>query len=108
MKEGESEELVEQVVEIARQQVDPERLLDGEDESTVFPEDARHWVEVYTELVGFKQALIERLSDSSADLDTDHGQDEARGDRAILEMELARLQGRAGFWKKRLVELAGA
>jgi len=38
---------------------DPDRLLDGEDPRTRFVEDAAHWVSVYSELVMFKEKLVD-------------------------------------------------
>ena len=34
--------------------VEPERLLDGEDEQTTYADDAIHWTKVYRELLDFK------------------------------------------------------
>ena len=39
--------------------VEPERLLEGEDEHTAYVDDAVHWTKVYAELLDFKQSLLD-------------------------------------------------
>ena len=41
-----------QAEEAADKAVDPDRLLEGEDPSTTYLDDATHWVTVYSELLG--------------------------------------------------------
>ena len=102
-----SEEIIEQAAEIAREQVDPNRLLEGEDPSTEFIEDARHWLEVYEELIRFKGALIDKFEDRVQRFDKAEPLIEAAGDGALLELELQRFTKRAAFWRERLEALSG-
>lgn len=84
---------------------DPHRLLRGEDPHTEYADDARHWIAVYRELLGFKRDVLgkvrddmERISDSARSevLDTD---------LPLMEAEARRFEHRIDFWEKRLREL---
>src|ERR1700676_5796506 len=44
--------------EAALDAVEPERLLEGEDEHTAYVDDAVHWTKVYAELLDFKRSLM--------------------------------------------------
>jgi hypothetical protein len=84
--------------------MDPDRLLDGEDPSTTFLDDAKHWVHVYGELLEFKQNVVGEAETSADDL-PDAAQPEADADLTILEAERQRLERRYQFWQTRLGEL---
>src|SRR5258706_12816832 len=43
--------------------VNPDRLREGDDPDTVFASDARHWIAVYREMIGFNEELLGRLGD---------------------------------------------
>jgi hypothetical protein len=58
-----------------------ERLLPGEDPASVHPDDAAHWVTVYSELVGFLRA------------------------RGLVAVAVRRYERRLAFWWGRLREL---
>jgi hypothetical protein len=49
--------------EAALDAVEPERLLEGEDENTAYLDDAVHWVKVYVELLEAEAARFERRLD---------------------------------------------
>ena len=63
----------------ALEQVEPDRLLEGEDENTQHLDDAEHWVKVYVELLEFKRAVLATTeearrhhgADASAEVQTD-------------------------------------
>lgn len=80
---------------------DPHRLMEGEDPTTTFGEDARHWADVYTELVKFNQELLIaiRAVVGTGDLTGEHT-DNAR----LLEAHMKRLRYRQRFWQERLTE----
>jgi hypothetical protein len=80
-----------EAAELASQQADPERLMDGEDPETEELEDAEHWLNVYRELHAFKE----------------DAQDEAQADERLLELELARFENREQFWRARIADLEG-
>lgn len=101
-------EPVQEAAELAREQVDPERLMDGEDPSSDHPDDARHWLGVYQELFAFKTDLLAKLRTRLADMSTGAAQEEALSDERLLVLELERFRGRAEFWRRRLQELEGS
>ena len=87
-----------------RRAADPHRLMEGEDPDTTLPEDARHWADVYTELITFNQEILMamRAAAGTGDLpaeDTDNAQ--------LLEAHMERLRYRQAFWQGRLTEAAG-
>ena len=49
----------------AQKSVDPDRLIEGEDPGTRYVEDAAHWITVYSELVLFKERLVDSAGDES-------------------------------------------
>lgn len=38
-----------------------DRLLEGEDPESLLPQDTRHWISVYREMLAFKEDLLERV-----------------------------------------------
>ncbi len=87
--------------------VEPERLLDGEDEQTTYADDAIHWTKVYRELLEFKHSLLslaERHVDAMGD---DAGTEVKDTDLKVLKAEAARFERRLAFWQVRTRELSG-
>lgn len=85
--------------------VEPERLLEGEDEHTEYVDDAFHWTEVYAELLAFKQSLLDLAEQRVAALD-DAAESEVREtDLKVLAAEAARFRRRLAFWQRRVEEL---
>jgi hypothetical protein len=84
-----------------------DRLLPGEEEAHSTLEDASLWIDVYSELLHFKQAL---LADASAQADgMKHEQarrEVERTDAVVLRAEAERLARRLGFWRRRMDELS--
>jgi hypothetical protein len=84
---------------------DPHRRLPGEFD-TGHVDDARHWSQVYAELVAFKADLVAmveaKLRDASGD-----GRPELAQDLEILRAELGRLRARHEYWTHRVARLAG-
>jgi hypothetical protein len=39
-----------------------DRLLEGEDPESLRPQDTRHWISVYREMIAFKDDLLERVT----------------------------------------------
>lgn len=84
---------------------DPGRLLHGEDPTSTFPDDARHWRSVYTELLAFKHEVLE-LTRARVAAASDGAREELLGtDIPLLEAEAQRLIVRRDFWGRRLAEL---
>lgn len=90
---------------LERQETDGERLLAGEDPKSPYRDDAVHWAGVYAELVGFKNDLLERLSQDRKLL-SDAARVELERDENLLRVELERLKLRLGFWETRREELS--
>jgi hypothetical protein len=91
--------------EMEHQNADRERLLAGEDPKTPYHEDAVHWAGVYAELVGFKNDLLERLSEDRKLL-SEAAMLELERDENQLRLELDRLKLRLSFWETKKGELA--
>ena len=92
--------------DLEREQADRDRLLAGEDPGTPYQEDAVHWAGVYSELVGFKNDLLDRLSEDRKLL-SQAAMTELERDENQLRLELDRLKLRLSFWETRKEELAG-
>jgi hypothetical protein len=86
---------------------DPNRLLEGEDPDSTHLDDAKHWVAVYGELLGFKESVVEQAASSAEHLPED-AQPEAGADLTILEAERQRLERRYRFWQGRLAQLGSS
>ena len=85
---------------------DPDRLLPGEDPSSVYLDDARKWVEVYDELLRFKNRLLSVAQETLGDLhDKPARKEVVETDKIVLETEVDRFRKRLDFWKRRLEEL---
>jgi hypothetical protein len=86
---------------VTRELDDP---LPGEDLSTEWGDDARHWLNIYRELVAFQKGFLSRLEMHASN---------GRGGPALAEaIEQARtrlevLIRRRELWRQRLVELTG-
>ena len=90
---------------VERQDADRDRLLAGEDPTSPYPEDATHWAGVYSELVAFKQDLLQRVSEDRKRL-SQAAMAELERDEDLLRLELERLRVRLTFWQARHEELA--
>ncbi len=87
--------------------VEPERLLDGEDEETTYADDAIHWTKVYRELVDFKHSLLNVAEKSVAAMEDDAGSEVKGTDLKVLKAEAARFERRLAFWQVRANQLSG-
>lgn len=82
---------------------DPDRLLPGEPHDSELADDARLWVEVYSELLEYKERLVEVTRDKLAELlDEPARREVVETDAVVIEAERARFQRRRGFWQSRL------
>jgi hypothetical protein len=85
---------------------DPDRLLPGEDPSTRYPDDAQKWVEVYDELLRFKNRLLDVAEETLSDLqDKPARREVVETDRIVLRAEVDRFHRRLSYWQQRLAEL---
>jgi hypothetical protein len=83
--------------EFAANLINFNRLLEGENRQSPHRDDAEHWYAVYSDLVGFKEALlgqtkehIRKVPESKTEL--------AAHDVPFLEAELGRLRSGMEFW----------
>jgi hypothetical protein len=93
----------------AEGEVDPDRLLPGEDPDTPNAEDASHWLDVYTQLLQGKTAILAALNERLAKIAEDAARQElADTDVVTLDRELSRIHRRLDFWSRRRDELEAA
>jgi hypothetical protein len=97
---------VEQALE---KEFDQDRLLQGEDPESQDPEDIRHWIKVYQELVDFKERLIATAVESMHKrIESDASREIASTDLVTLRAEHQRLRVRLDFWERKAAELERA
>ncbi|MBO0681580.1 MAG: hypothetical protein J2P45_00360 [Candidatus Dormibacteraeota bacterium] len=86
---------------------DLDRLLPGEDPERADAHDAAQWVEVYAELLLFKQEMLQVLSARTEKMKFDRARQEVEEtDAVVLRAEAERLARRLGYWRRRLDELS--
>jgi hypothetical protein len=74
----------------AIEQVEPNRLLAGEDEGTPQVDDAVHWVKVYLELLEFKRSVLVTTEEHVGTMDPDAGVEVQKTDLKALHAEAIR------------------
>ena len=84
-----------------------DRLLEGENPSTMFRQDARHWIAVYRQMISFKDQLLARMRAQVRTLPPAARRDVIDNDVSVLELQLRRYQRRLEFWYARQWELEG-
>lgn len=84
-----------------------DRLLEGENPTTTFKQDARHWIAVYRQMISFKDELLGRIRAQVDTLPPQGKRDVMENDVSILEIQLSRYQRRIEFWYARQWELEG-
>jgi DNA-binding response OmpR family regulator len=84
-----------------------DRLLEGEDSKTLFPQDARHWISVYREMIAFKDDLLGRIRTQLFKLPAAARNDVMENDIAVIELQLERYQRRIEYWYARQWQLEG-
>jgi hypothetical protein len=95
----------ERALEAAGAAAEGGRLLPGEDPARADAEDAARWVDVYSELLAFKQEMLTLTHTRMAEMHQDPARREvAQTDAIVLRAEAERLAGRLGYWRRRLEE----
>jgi hypothetical protein len=95
--------------ESALAQVERDRLLEGEDPTSTYLEDASHWIAVYSELLLFKERLVDAAEQSMRNMTEPPARNEAaQVDLPVLLAQRTRLRQRLDFWKERSRELSGS
>lgn len=89
---------------MARALLKRDRLLEGEDPESMRPQDTRHWISVYREMIAFKDDLLKRVTGR-----LEHVSAAARSDLSddvtLIQGQLDRYQRRMDFWVERQLEL---
>jgi hypothetical protein len=93
--------------EAAIEQVEPDRLLAGEDEGTQHLDDAVHWVKVYVELLEFKRSVLATTEEHVGTMDPDASTEVQRTDLKALHAEALRFERRLVYWRGRVRALQG-
>lgn len=89
--------------DVRRQAIDPDRLLPGEHPESDQPGDARHWVEVYTQLIEAKGRIVVKLRELMARQGKDAREELERADLNLLELEIQRFHHRRAIWEGKAV-----
>jgi DNA-binding winged helix-turn-helix (wHTH) protein len=89
---------------VARAAAKGDRLLEGEDPGSLRPQDTRHWISVYREMIAFKEDLLTRVSSdlmkvsAAAKVDLDD-------DVKLIDSQLRRYRRRLTYWVERQLEV---
>jgi hypothetical protein len=84
---------------------DPDRLLPGEDEATGDADDCRVWVDVYSELLDYKRALLDVTEEKLAGMtDKPARREVVETDNVVIGEEVKRFERRLVYWTARLRE----
>jgi len=93
--------------EVRRMSIDPDRLLPGEQTDSKDPDDAKHWIGVYQELLKTKRSLVANLQEMMAPQPKDVREELERADVQMLQLQIKRFERRLGFWQERQAALDG-
>jgi DNA-binding winged helix-turn-helix (wHTH) protein len=83
------------------------RLLEGEDPSTTYPEDAAQWIRVYEELIGFKDRMLARMNEDIRGISRVARAELKSQDVQEFEIQRGGYQVRMVYWQRRQLELRG-
>ena len=92
---------------IAKRALDGDRLLEGEDPESHEVEDARHWIAIYGELIGFKENLLAQMRDGLPRLPAVAASEVQSIDIAITHQQMERYVARRDYWTNRSQQLVG-
>lgn len=86
----------------AEEASDPERLLPGEAPDSDDPRDVALWIDVYTELLEYKDELLAVTRDRLPKMRDEPARREVvETDAVVIEAERSRFVRRLEFWKRR-------
>jgi hypothetical protein len=86
----------------AEEAADPNRLLPGEAEDSEDPLDVQLWIDVYTELLGYKDELLAVTRDRLREMRDEPARREVvETDAVVIDAERARFVRRLEFWQRR-------
>jgi DNA-binding response OmpR family regulator len=81
-----------------------DRLLEGEDPSSLRPQDTRHWISVYREMIAFKEDLLERVISDLVHV-SPAAKTDLNDDIKLIDSQLKRYRRRLTYWVARQLEL---
>ena len=82
----------------------PDRLLEGENPESLRPQDTRHWISVYREMIAFKEDLLERVSGDLKHVSA-AAKIELNDDVKLIDTQLKRYRRRLTYWVQRQLDL---
>jgi DNA-binding response OmpR family regulator len=89
---------------VARALSKRDRLLEGEDPESMRPQDTRHWISVYREMIAFKDDLLKRVIGNLEHV-SPAAKSDLSDDVTLIQDQLDRYQRRMNFWVVRQLEL---
>jgi DNA-binding winged helix-turn-helix (wHTH) protein len=81
-----------------------DRLLEGEDPASLRPQDTRHWISVYREMIAFKEDLLMRVNDDLTHVSA-AAKSDLDDDVKLIEAQLRRYVRRLDYWVERQLQL---
>ncbi len=81
-----------------------DRLLEGEDPASLRPQDTRHWISVYREMIAFKEDLLERVTGDLVHVSA-AAKIDLNDDVKLIDAQLRRYRRRLTYWVDRQLEL---
>jgi DNA-binding response OmpR family regulator len=81
-----------------------DRLLEGEDPESLRPQDTRHWISVYREMIAFKDDLLERVTGDLAHVSA-AAKTDLNEDIMLIDSQLQRYRRRLDYWVQRQLDL---
>ncbi|HXM72197.1 MAG TPA: winged helix-turn-helix domain-containing protein [Candidatus Dormibacteraeota bacterium] len=89
---------------MARALTKRDRLLEGEDPESMRPQDTKHWISVYREMIAFKDDLLKRVVGNLEHVSR-AAKSDLSDDVTLIQGQLDRYRRRMDFWVERQLEL---
>ena len=89
---------------MARALAKRDRLLEGEDPESMRPQDTKHWISVYREMIAFKNDLLKRVVGNLEHVSS-AAKSDLSDDVTLIQSQLDRYKRRMDFWVERQLEL---
>ena len=89
---------------VARALTKRDRLLEGEDPESMRPQDTKHWISVYREMIAFKDDLLKRVAGNLEHVSR-AAKSDLSDDVTLIQGQLDRYRRRMNFWVERQLEL---
>lgn len=89
---------------VARALSKRDRLLEGEDPESMRPQDTKHWISVYREMIAFKEDLLKRVMGNLEHVSS-AAKSDLSDDVTLIQSQLDRYKRRMDFWVERQLEL---